>query len=841
MTNKTKKSKRKPKIQDVNFTDFEKWLNQEVIRTGKTKEQIIEETFKDGFLVWTVGDMENVVGKKIQESATSGGTIIQSPPMLTAWAMPKEVEDLDVYRRLRKNFAPVSRAIDYIKAQILGKAINVSVADDEDNHQHEMKEEIERFCRWVYQDRYTASLYTILSIMVDEALTVGAAGAEIRYIAPINFWDYVQQQGTSSLPIVKSTVASREHVYFKSREPDWQSLGGIVQLKIFKNAQGRMKLYRDPETWEANYWTLDEIVSQGDTAMAVHQLTLKKDTGQAVKFHPWQIFWLALNRREFDERGTSVIEPVRYTVLLLEKILDAVGEGAYRAGNKKYFIITGTEKRPWGKVHIRNVMEQIVEMGRKNWTAVPVPYGFDIKEIGGQVFEANNIITHLLNMVAQGMHVPVEILGVPRRLSPEATTEEFAISSLELDRLSYELKIAVENQLFRTHLWCKFGKMRQKQGGKTEPIFIPFLKIPAKGLTSDTERLRQIVQLLNVANPVTPELKLELEREMTQILGYDSIKLKSQEQLRKDLAEIEEQMKEKKAKKTEEKDEEDTEKISLLEKKQGEPKPQSVERQEKRLEGGVNVPKRGQARPMGSTRIPKESQVMVGETWNRENEDQEHKAQRVKFIRESKKTGEVLTHEQIDKIFSIQEAIYNAYGYGEERVPVDDRVAQRHVPSTGQEIQTPKGIKTLVNLLNNKIVIVVKTPLTGGIAGYNKDGTRIYFDSDVPEWMYIPLLAHETFEQALVEILGFSYEWAHVQATKLEKELCEKMGISWKQYDTEYKRLLELQKKRSPQPKNPEDMAINGKGTGEPYTTEEHPAVNSHPFGRYDLTQENSP
>ena len=531
----------------------------------------------------------------------AGGSVAQAPPILTAWAMPNVAEDIDELRRLRREFAPVSRAVDYIKSMILGNELDVEIQDPEDKGKKAIREDIKKWMKRIFQDEYTTSLYTLMSIMLDEALTVGAAGAEIRYEnSDFKFEDYVDQVMQSTLPVAKSTSggAGKEFIYFKTHEPKWEDLKSIVQLKLFKNGNGRLKLYRNPLTWEANYWTLDEIVSTGDTAMAVHQLSLKKE-GMIQRFHPWQIFWLNVNRREFDEHGMSVIAGAKTTALLLEKILNAVGEGCFRAGNKKYFIICGTEKRPWSKPHIRNVMQQINEMGKRNWTTIPVPYGFDIKDIGGNVFEAYQVITVLVNLLAQAMHVPNVILGILLRATGTSTGEEMITASFnEIEQMRYEFKQAVESQLFKKQLWCTEGKIKGKQGGKGyDEIYVPDLKCSTKGLLSPIDKLDQIVKLLNVANPISPQVKLEVERELADIMGYDTIDFETQDELKKELVTRT--------------GTDTTIANPLMDKTQGQPAPQTQERQQERQKGGVNVKKvgTGKAKPMGGTRIPKESKI----------------------------------------------------------------------------------------------------------------------------------------------------------------------------------------------------------------------------------------
>jgi hypothetical protein len=75
------------------------------------------------------------------------------------------------------------------------------------------------------------------------------------------------------------------------------------------------------------------------------------------------------------------------------------------------------------------------------------------------------------------------------------------------------------------------------------------------------------------------------------------------------------------------------------------------------------------------------------------------------------------------------------------------------------------------NPLTNKNVSVIPVLMRDGIAGYSKDGTKIYYDPTVPVWMMTPLIAHEVLEMVLIQILGFTYAVAHKLATILERSV----------------------------------------------------------------------
>lgn len=808
LVKKKRITKTEVKETNYNLDNFEKYVNQEADRQHKSVKTVVEETFKDGYLMWSV-----------EESASSSG-VGQTAPVLTAWAMPQDANDVDEHRRLRKEFAPVSRAIDYLRAMIMGNNLNVLIDDPEDKNKTELKEELQEFMRGIYQDQYTTSLYSLLSIMLDEALTVGSSGAEIRYEEPITFDDYVLQVQSSTLPVAKSSAGAREYVFFKSKEPEWKDLKSLVQLKLLKNSAGRMKLYRDPRTWEANYWTLDEIASQGDTAMAVHQITLKADSGQSVRFHPWQVFWLNINRREYDERGVSVIEPIKKTAVLLEKILNSVGEGIYRAGNKKYFIVCGTEKRPWSKPHIRNVMQQIQEMGKRNWTNIPVPYGFDIKEIGGAVFEADAVIHNLVEIVAEGMHVPLSVV-IAGRDSPEGAKDKSGTTFLEIERMRHEFKQAVEQQLFKKQLWCKHGKTRTKQGGAVGPMYVPELEQSTKGLQSPIERLETIIKILNVANPADPQVKLELDRELAKTLGYDMIKMKTQEALRKELEVMQKQKEEQdkmsleqtklNIKNSKEQPKEPT--TNPIGKQQGQKVPPSNEKQQKRLASGVNVSKKGQSKPMGSSRVPKESKG-IKETVEEENTEVEETEPIQEFDTLSQGISQhpqhiVPTEEYMNQSSQKTSGNYGPQGYYSVVIGKSKDKKERTMQIKKDESDF---ITSFINPLSMTEIVVEKAELSEGIAGFSKDGTKIFIDPAVPNWMYLGLITHELFEMTTMTVLGLDYKEAHEKATEVEKESVVNQGIDWKVYDKEFKRIYnDIVLKRDPKPKDIEDIK-KGKG-----------------------------
>lgn len=560
----------------------EKWLQSEMERSGKTEDQIIKETFGDGFVVY------------VEES---GGIAKLATSQLFSTKASKEIPVITQCIRLRRSFAPISACIDYLKDKLIGGGVGASIDKPEDTFQKKVKEYITDFIENVYQDTYTHTLSEILDIMVDEALTTGFSAAEAVYAKEgITFEQYASNPIKQEITMKTKTGEKQvNYMVFDLNEPEWKKdkLGGIVRLKIFKDAYKRLKLYRNPQSWEGMYWTVDEPTDES-TELTTQGLILasfgKKYKPPVTRLHAWQMFVIALNRKDWTERGTSPITNVLSTALILEKILKSVGEGIWRAGNKKYFIICGTEKRPWSAPHIRNTLQEMEEASKRGWSTIPVPAGFDIKEAGGEVFEAKTAIELFLRIIAKGMQCPVNVVGIDSRGRTEI--------DYNYQRMRDGLKRAIKFQLFARHVWCEHDKVKQKQGGKGYiPIYIPNVKFLKKGLLSEIDRLKMDVSLLNVANPINPQLKLSVEGDIAEIMGFDDVLLPTQEQLQEELEELEKQMMKKEKKQP----------LPAGQKAQGEPEAQTLERQLKRQKGMQdNQSQKGKSKPMGGTRIPAE-------------------------------------------------------------------------------------------------------------------------------------------------------------------------------------------------------------------------------------------
>ena len=762
------KTKRSPKRKPQYFTpkDLNQYVFEESEKTGKSKDEILEETFHDGYVV-------------VSESA-DGAFKVEGGQLFKPTG--DKVDDLTECRRLRERFGPIAACVEYIKDVIMGSGFDIIIDDFHDERQRKIQGEMLEWMDTVYQDVYTVGLNSLLDILVDNALVDGFAAAEIVFTGAEGdlFNKYAKVVTSSMVSQESGKLAKSDYTSYEISDPNWEDMKGIARLKIFLDAPTRLRLYRRGRTWEADYWVLDQpnlAGAQGGMTSST-QKNLQQGTPMQLTsadlvastmpnasskgtimakpsayFLPWQIFSLSLNRRTWLEKGPSIILPAMKTAQLLEKIMNAVGEGIYRAGNKKYFIICGTKDRPWGAIHIRNLLSQIKDASEKNWSTIPVPAGFDLKEAGGQVFEAQNAINYFLRIIAGIMHVNPSVMGLDTREARNVSEYPYFTHL----RMKEQLKNQVRTQLIRLHIWAKYGQKISKQGGYVDPQWIPKLRAKTEDLLNPADRLKLDIDILNSANPVMPQTKLEVERDIIFTRGWE-VDLPTQEAFMKDLNEKQDSQKKLQEAQTKAQleDLKNRNNPQLQNSKQppngvtaktmGPPSPPSAEKQQKRLQNSTNKngtsPKQP---PRGTTRKPAE-------------------------IQES-------------------EALTNDTRY-------------RAIKITNNE----QGLATsFYNPFTSKDISIIRIPIHDGLAGFSKDETKIYIDSEVPTWMIDGIVAHETFEKMLID-LGFSYDWSHVQATQVERMLCKDLGIDYEKYDDEYHTLLDIIDNRNPRPEDPEDM-----------------------------------
>jgi hypothetical protein len=418
---------------------------------------------------------------------------------------------IKTYRELREGFPPVSAGIDYPKSFTSATGFDVKIDEPDESYQVESKGIIENFNRRVFMDEFTIGLDVILDIMIDTTFTDGLAAAEIVYDGwddnNMKFEDWaIPREATEKHPAKWKPI--------EMKDSDWKKLGGIKQLKIINNAYHRLKPYRDPVSWNVLYWTVDEKTTADDK--------------QPKKLLPWQVFSLSWNRRENRIKGVSHIKPVAETAVLLRKILADIGVSINKWSDKKYFFILGDEKtgRTWSPHHVRNFSSDMKKMVDKNGTGMPVPAGFDIRSIGGEggVYDGGKIIDYLLTMIVNGMKYPRAFLEQRNSGEDDKAWLGWLVT---YSRDQTQLRRAVENQLWMRHLYCKKGMLRRdsKKGVPIEkqeliPIYVPIMEWSSEGKWHQETKLKMLKTLLDSANPVIPELKTQIERDMAKTLGY---------------------------------------------------------------------------------------------------------------------------------------------------------------------------------------------------------------------------------------------------------------------------------------------------------------------------------
>jgi hypothetical protein len=730
MSTKTRPKTVKRNPANFSTRDLREYIMDEVQKTGKSKEEILEETFHDGYVV-------------ISESG-DGAFKVEGGQLFKPTG--EKVDDLTECRRLRERFGPIAACVEYIKEIILGSGIDVVLDDITDSHQKDVKKDLQQWMDNIYQDVYTIGLNSLLNILVDNALTDGFAAAEIVYETDGDYFSkYAKPITSSSMSQESGKLAKSDYTSYEITDPIWSDLKGIARLKIFLDAPTRLRLYRKGRTWEADYWVLDQPnvagaqagmtsssqknLQQGTpmqlTSADLIRSTLPNSKQALVKpsayFLPWQIFSLSVTRRNWLEKGPSIILPAMKTAQLLEKIMNAVGEGIYRAGNKKYFIICGTKDRPWGAIHIRNLLSQIKDASEKNWSTIPVPAGFDLKEAGGQVFEAQNAINYFLRIIAGIMHVNPSVLGLDTRETRNISDFPYFPHT----RIKEEMLNQIRTQLFRLHMWAKYGEKKSKQGGYNEPTLIPRIRAMTEDLLNPADRLKLDIDILNAANPVMPQTKLEVERDIVKTRGWEVI-LPTQEEFMADLKKQQEEMKKKL-------DEQDKKAEEQLPKTMGPPQPPSEEKQQKRQEAGMNkgkvAPKATPSR--GTTRNPAEAKRQVQES-----------------VKES------LIEETLPQATKVGDTFTIAN-------PFDS-------PSTASKEEFA-GIVIEVRELSGD---------DGYIARYNMDLTKIYMDPLIPVEFYKPIIAREILEYIFEQDMGYPFKEAERMATSFETKFVKKLGIN---------------------------------------------------------------
>jgi len=289
----------------------------------------------------------------------------------------------------------------------------------------------------------------------------------------------------------------------------------------------------------------------------------------------------------------------------------------------------GTEKRPWGKAHMANFVRDVKRMREKNLSAIPVPAGFDVKDIGGEVFEGRAITDYLVGMIAAGMQYPKEFLETGRT---RASDKAWLAWLVRYGRNQLQLRRAIEHQLWKRHLWCLYGRKQRvpKQGVAVDQqdlidTYVPRLEWKAEGKWAKETKIKMLKMIGDMANPATPPLHLAMQKDMAETLGYGELNwddiieyttirgeinlIEAKRELLRSKAQLErdKELAEKKqlAGEIEKEKQAAMQKAEALKGPKVPTEEELKERQEKRLEGGVSVtkkPKKGVARPMGGPR-----------------------------------------------------------------------------------------------------------------------------------------------------------------------------------------------------------------------------------------------
>jgi hypothetical protein len=527
MSEKAKKVTKTKKTDRVYRTfkfhpDTAKFLKEEAKREDVNQADILERLVSGPLALF---EFEETTGKITMKWWKKDGENIGELPT-------DPIKIYQEYRDLRENFAPVSAGVNYHKAFASGGGFVVEVKNPLDKHQIEMRDIINEFNEKVYQDYYTKGMDSLNDIFIDEALTVGCSAAEIVFENDEDF-DFYNLKGRPPLVTEVKRMDQSDPdspKYYVTRDleaQDWKKLGGIARLKFIDNAIIDLIPFRDPDSLEVRYWTLSK---KGDTKQGgsiPKKPNEKAKDQEPLYLHPWQVYLVSWNRRGMNVKGISIIKPVLLPSRLMGIVTLAMGKGFQRWADKKYFFVCGSEKRPWGKVSTRNFLKSMELMIKNNWTGIPVPTGFDVKAIGGEIFDARNFLDFLKGMICAGMNYPLEFL---EQGSTRAGDKAWLAWQVTYGREQQQLRRAIESQLWEKHLWGVVGQRHRqpKQGTakdkrKWQPTFVPKVQWRSESKWHQETRLKMDTMILNVANPVGPQLKLGVEKDIARIMGWGDI------------------------------------------------------------------------------------------------------------------------------------------------------------------------------------------------------------------------------------------------------------------------------------------------------------------------------
>lgn len=324
------------------------------------------------------------------------------------------------------------------------------------------------------------------------------------------------------------------------------------------------------------------------------------------------------------------------------------------------------------------------------------------------------------------MHVNPSVLGLDTREARNVTELPYFPHM----RLKGELLNQIRTQLIRLHMWTKYGEKKQKQGGFSEPQWIPQIRAMTEDLLNPADRLKLDIDILNAANPVLPQTKLEVERDIVKTRGWQVI-LPTQEEFMTDLK------KQQAADDAFRKAQQDLQLRNgeaqikaTKDKTMGPPQPPSKEKQESRQDAGVNTKKVGAKKTpdRGTTRTPAEAKRQVQES--------------------------IMIEESIPQVTKVGDTFTIANPFNS--------------PSTASKEEFA-GIVIEVRELSGD---------SGYIARYNRDLTKIYMDPLIPVEFYKPIIAREILEYIFEQDMDYPFKDAERMATTFEMKFVKKLGIN---------------------------------------------------------------
>lgn len=482
---------------------------------------------RDGFFMGEIDIEESVVTLKHIDPWGELDTNVAS-----SGASDARKANRKVYRRLRDTFPPVKAGIEYAKSFTSGGGFTVDIDNVNSKLEQQNRQIVNALNRNIYQDEIVRGLSPLLDTMMDDTFTVGSSGAEIVYDNEIDDDKLIVGQ----VPITDFPLDTPNIPEFETRDPndkEWKKLGGVAQLKIIDDAIERLKPYRNPTTYRIEYWTVDE---ERTNKLNEERKSSKLAPVTPRKLMPYQVLWLPWSVRGTDITGHSIVEGVASIALLLENILGAVGISFRKWSDKKYFFILGnTDGRTWAPPKVRNFLQDVKRMTTQNGTGIAVPAGFDIKEIGGEIFEGGQIIDNLLTLICTGMTYPKTFLTQGAGAEGDQAWMAWIRTYSNYQNL---ITTNVEHQLWARHLYCKLGTTQEvaKQGVSKDsrqriPTYVPIMSWRSDGKWQTHTKIEQQTKVLNVANPIDPALKLQIEKDIAITLGFTEMDWKPAEQI----------------------------------------------------------------------------------------------------------------------------------------------------------------------------------------------------------------------------------------------------------------------------------------------------------------------